>query len=190
MLRLKSCLLLAAMALALWLPANAPAQAQLAAKPGNGVVVIEQGRLFAETIIGNAISKQFELDLAALSAENQKIQDSLADEERQLTEKRLTMEPTVFRDLADTFDKKVEDLRAGQEAKSRNLTSQIEQERKRFFEKIAPLLGDLMVELGAAVILDKSTIVISLGSVDITDQAIARIDAVLKDDAKLPLTAP
>jgi Skp family chaperone for outer membrane proteins len=96
----------------------------------------------------------------------------------------------VFRDLADTFDKKVEDLRAGQEAKSRNLTSQIEQERKRFFEKIAPLLGDLMVELGAAVILDKSTIVISLGSVDITDQAIARIDAVLKEDIKLPLTAP
>ncbi|MFA9230679.1 MAG: OmpH family outer membrane protein [Microgenomates group bacterium] len=187
---LKSALVLAAMALMLWLPTNPPAQAQLAAKPGNSVVVIEQGRLFSETAVGNAISKRFEQDLAALAAENQKIQDALADEEGQLTEKRLTMEPTAFRDLADAFDKKVEDLRAAQEAKSRNLTTQIEQERKRFFEKIAPLLGDLMVELGAVVILDKSTIVISLGSVDITDQAIARIDSVLNDGTKLPLAAP
>ncbi len=187
---LKSGLLLAAMALTLWLPAINPAQAQLAAKPGTSVVVIEQGRLFTETTLGAAISKRFEQDLALLAAENQKIQDLLAEEERQLTDKRLAMDPTAFRTLADAFDKKVEDLRAGQEAKSRNLTSQIEQERKRFFESVAPLLGDLMVELGAVVILDKATIVISLGSVDITDQAIARINTVLKDGTKMPVTAP
>jgi Skp family chaperone for outer membrane proteins len=191
MTRLRSGLLLAAVGLILWLPTALGVHAQLLNQTqGAVVVVLEQGRLFTDTALGSAISKRFEQDLAALAAENQSIQQALADEERQLTDKRQTMDAAAFRDLADAFDKKVEDLRSGQEAKSRSLTVQLELERKRFFETVAPLMGDLMVELGAVVILDKSSIVLSLGSIDITDKAIARIDDVMKEGAKSPAPAP
>ena len=45
-----------------------------------------------------------------------------------------------------------------------------------------------MSELGAVVLIDKSVAVLSMDSIDVTDEAIAKIDAVLGDgqDAKAP----
>ena len=59
-------------------------------------------------------------------------------------------------------------------------------DRAWFFQHIAPILGDYMVERGAVAILDKAAVVVSLGAIDITDGAIQRIDAKLGDGSALP----
>jgi hypothetical protein len=53
-------------------------------------------------------------------------------------------------------------------------------------------LGDLMREAGAVAIFDQKTVILSLRGVDITDAAIARIDAVLGDGSGpvIPQQAP
>jgi Skp family chaperone for outer membrane proteins len=151
-------------------------------QPGRfAILTIEQGMLLSQTQYGKTITLHFEQELRALAAENTKIDSELSAEEQKLTDLRPTIAAANFRALADAFDKKVEALRATQEAKSRNLNAQQDAERKKFFDAVGPILGDMMVDLGAAVILDKGSIVVSLGAIDVTDQAVARIDAVLKD---------
>lgn len=161
-----------------------PAQTVDALK--SAVVTLDQERLLQETMFGAALAKAFDADTQTLIDENRKIDAALEAEERELTERRKTTDPAAFRLLADAFDKKANELRDAQEAKSRELTRRRDQDRAWFFQNIAPILGDYMVERGAVAILDKSAVVVSLGTIDITDGAISRIDLKLGNGSSLP----
>lgn len=152
----------------------------------SAVVTLDQERLQKETKFGAALALAFEKDSQALVAENRKIDTALEAEERELTDKRETLPAHEFSVLADAFDVKANDLRDAQEAKSRELNRRREQDRAWFFQNIAPILGDYMVERGAVAILDKAAVVVSLGSIDITEGAIQRIDEKLGDGSSLP----
>ena len=150
-----------ALLIGLCLAAFAPAvSAQTVAPVSSMVVTLDQERLLKESKFGAALAKAFDADTQALVAENRKIDADLEAEERDLTEKRKTMPPAEFRVLADAFDKKANELRDAQEAKSRELTRRREADRNLFFQNVAPILGDYMVERGAVAILDKSAVVV------------------------------
>lgn len=152
----------------------------------SAIVTLDQEQLFTATKFGRALQAQFDAQSNALLAENRKIDSQLESEERGLTDKRATMTAQDFRPLAEAFDTKANEMRSAQEAKSRNLAKQRDENRQAFFQTIAPLLGDYMVERGAVAILDKSAIVVSLGSIDITAEVVARIDDRLGDGPKAP----
>lgn len=164
--------------------------AQTAAVPAvvekTPIVTLNQDVLFTGSKYGRALQAQFEAESATLLAENRKIDAELEAEERALTDKRATMTATSFRPLAEAFDKKANELRDAQGAKSRALTQRSEERRQKFFQAVAPILGDYMVSRGAVAILDKSAVVVSLGAIDITNEAIAQIDAKLGDGAAAP----
>jgi hypothetical protein len=52
-----------------------------------------------------------------------------------------------------------------------------------FLQASAPVLAQILQERGAVAILDRSAIILSFDRADVTDLAIARIDAVLADGA-------
>lgn len=145
------------------------------------VLLVSQDRLFSASLYGKAVQGRIEEVSRTLQAENRKIEADLEAEERRLTEQRKILPAEEFRTLAEAFDAKVEGIRAAQEAKARSITQQREAERQRFFEIAVPILAQLMAEQGAVAILDKSAVVLSFDRIDITDTAIARIDAELGD---------
>lgn len=161
------------------------ALAQTAEVPQSSVVTIDQEQIFTGTAYGRAMQAAFEAETNALIAENRKIDAALEAEERALTEQRSTMDAEAFRPLAEAFDKKANELRNAQEVKSRELTRKRDEDRQTFFQNVAPILGDYMVERGAVAILDKGAIVVSLGSIDITTDVIARIDETLGDGSAI-----
>ena len=91
------------------------------------------------------------------------------------------MDPAAFRAEAEAFDEKVQGIRAAQDAKERALDDSLAAGRDNFFVAIRPILGQLMVENGAGAILDRRSVVLSVGRIDITDAAIAVIDATVGD---------
>ena len=94
------------------------------------------------------------------------------------------MDAEAFRSLADVFDEKVQSTRRAQEAKGRELSQLLEKEQIAFLNAAAPVLETLMREAGAAVILERRSVFLSANVIDITDAAIARIDAALGDGTK------
>ena len=74
----------------------------------------------------------------------------------------------------------MERIRAEQDAKARDLTRARDEDRQAFFRAVVPVLGDLLVERKAVAILDKSAVILSLTAIDVTDEAIAKVDAALK----------
>lgn len=151
-----------------------------------GVAVLSQDQLFSGSAFGKALIARDEAARRALQAENQRLDAALETEERDLTARRPAMTAQEFGALATAFDAKVKGIRAAQDAKVRDLARQADEGRQTFAEAARPVLEALMRESGATVLLDRNSVIMLSGGADLTEAAIARIDAVLGDGSALP----
>lgn len=140
------------------------------------VLTIDQDRLFAETKLGADTLAALEAEAQALAAENQRIESELINEERSLTEQRAQMEADAFRVLADEFDAKVQRIRDEQDEKARALNRTRDEARSVFFRDVAVILSGIVREKGALVVLDRRDVFLSADAIDITDEAIRRVN--------------
>lgn len=166
--------------------AAAPVLAQEAAPRTLGqvqsaVLTIDTERLFNDSAFGRRIAEELRAATDALGAENRGIEAQLTAEEQDLTERRPGMEPEAFRAEADAFDARVQTIRSEQDAKERALQDRVTEGRDTFLAAAAPVLGEIMQGAGASVILDRRSVFLALGAVDVTDAAIAAIDAAIGD---------
>ena len=154
------------------------------------VLIIDTERVFAESLFGLRIAAQVQADSEALVTENRRIEAALTEEERGLTVRRPTMTVEAFRTEADAFDERVQGIRRAQDAKQRALQDGIVTGRDQFLQAATPILGQIMQESAAAVILDRRSVFLGIGTIDITDQAIDRINAAIGDGSALPIPEP
>ncbi|MGB7241984.1 MAG: OmpH family outer membrane protein [Sulfitobacter sp.] len=145
------------------------------------VLIVDSERLYLESDFGKRAAQQIEAAGTALTTENRKIEAELAAEEKVLTQKRASMEAAEFRVLADAFDQKVQETRRVQDAKNRALNQELDEDRVKFLNAVAPVLQSIMQEAGAAVVFDRRTVFLSSNAVDITSGAIERVNAILGD---------
>lgn len=158
-----------------------PALAQEAA-PGavsSPMLMIDQERLFVESAFGRAVLARETAAASTLAAENAEIEAKLVARELELTERRATLSAEEFTGLAEAFDAEVVRIRAEQDAKLLGLNRGREADRQEFFRAAIPVLGELLVERKAVAVIDKSALILALSAIDVTDEAIAKVDAAL-----------
>ncbi|NOE17196.1 OmpH family outer membrane protein [Ruegeria atlantica] len=159
------------------------ANAQQLGMPQSSVVTLSSEELFAKSAFGQRVLREIEKESALLAEENQRIVAELSREEKELTEQRATMSADEFRPLAEAFDLKVQSHREGQRAKLDVLSRRSEEAQQTFSEIVRPVLVDLLREIGASVMIERSNVVVSTS--DITDAAIIRINAAIGDGSDL-----
>ena len=103
--------------------------------------------------------------------------EQLIAEERTLTDLRPSLTPEEFRQRADAFDTRVEEIRAERGQRSEDLARQLEAEVQRFFNLALPVLDQLMADEGIIGLLRPENMVLWSEWLDVTDMAIARLDA-------------
>lgn len=141
------------------------------------ILTVDSDRLFLESRIGQQITAEIEAAGDALQEKNDKIASELEAEELELTRKRAEMTPDEFRAVADAFDEKAQRIRQERATELRTLNQQLEDQRRNFLQAAVPVLERIMLEAGAAVVLEQRDVFISSLAIDITNAAIARIDA-------------
>ena len=149
------------------------------------ILTIESDRFFAQSAFGQRAAREIEAEGAIIAAENRKIEADLTAEEKALTDRRAGMEPEAFRVLADTFDEKVQTMRRTQDAKARALSQRNEADRMAFINAAGPVLEVLMQDAGAAVVLERRNVFLSANAIDVTDEAIRRMNAAIGDGSDL-----
>ncbi len=174
-------------ALALGAPGPAAAQ-DLGA--GAGVLLLDQERLYTGSRFGQRLQAEIDAEAKTLQTENRKLEADLEAEEKNLTERRATLPPEEFRVLAEAFDAKVKGIRAARDAKTNDLNARREAARKTFLETAIPILAEILREQGALAIIDRSAVILSFDRIDITDAAIARIDARLAPEGAVNAPPP
>ena len=145
------------------------------------VLLIDQDRLFSGSVFGQAVGGVIDRVGRDLSAQNREIEDVLTQEEQRLTELRSSLSIEDFRLRAAEFDARVVEIRSEQDAKNRALGAYAEAARQRFLEIMGPILIDLVQRSGAEVLMDRRAVIFARDDIDITDEAIAAIDAALAD---------
>ena len=176
--------------LCVWQPAQAQQNGGLA---NLGVVqslilTMAPEALYTQSDFGQRITREIEAESAEIAAENRRIEAELTAEERELTESRDSLTPTEFRARAEAFDEKVQRLRREQDEKVRVVGTRNEEARRALLTAAQPVLLQLMEESGAVAVLDRRVVLLSVDSVDITEQAILRVNAEFGDGAEiLPL---
>ena len=141
------------------------------------ILTVAPEALYAQSDFGQRIAREIEEESLAIAAENRQIEAELTAEERELTELRDTLAPTEFRARAEAFDEKVQRLRREQDEKARAVGTRNEEARRALLTAAQPILLQLMAESGAVAVLDRRAVLLSVDTVDITEQAIARVNA-------------
>lgn len=163
--------------------ATAPAAAVL---PKSPILTLDDERLFTGSAFGKAVIARQEAAAKTLTDENRRIESALEAEEKDLTARRPAMKREVFMPLSEAFNQKVEGIRKAQDAKSRDLTRAYEEDRGRFLQAARPILAEVMQAAGATAIIDSRAVFVGFDSIDITDEAIARLDAAFADGSLTP----
>lgn len=156
-----------------------PVSGQQAEVAQSQVLVIDQERLFSESQLGAAALSEIEAAALDLAAENRQIEAELLAEEQALTEQRASVSPEEFTGLADAFDAKVRRLRDEQDTKSRALSRSREEAQQAFFGDVGGILSAIARERGAVVMLERRQVFLSVDVIDVTDEAIERINQAL-----------
>ncbi|WP_185960867.1 OmpH/Skp family outer membrane protein [Aliiroseovarius halocynthiae] len=165
------------------LPQGAVAQ-QSETQPVSQIVTIDRQSLFNLTSYGKRVLASVKAERERLINETRSAEIALEQEERALTDQRAKLDPQSFRVLADAFDSKVSELRREAEVREQGFVKTLESEQSAFFERIGPILGELVRELGAVVILDRRAILLSTSNIDITELAVQRINDRLGDGSE------
>lgn len=152
--------------------------------PLSGVLTLRSDVMFNQSAFGRRVAQEIDAEGAVLTAENRRIEAELRAEEQELTERRKSMAPDDFRRLADAFDQKVQDIRRVQDAKLEDINRIGEEARREFLTVSLPILQEIMREAGAGAILEKSSVLLSADSADVTQLAVQRVDAILGDGRK------
>lgn len=153
--------------------------------------ILDPDRLLQGSLMGQQILAQNIRAEAALTAENTALADELVTEERALTDLRASLPPEEFRTRADAFDTRVEEIRAERIQRNAALVRQSELAVQGFFDAALPILDQLMEESQVVGLIRLEAMILWSPLMDITDQAIARLDAAfLAAQQTAPTPAP
>ncbi|MCR9109279.1 OmpH family outer membrane protein [Marivita sp. XM-24bin2] len=152
------------------------------------ILTVAPEALYTQSDFGKRIAREIEAESLEIAADNRRIEAELTAEERELTELRDSLDPAEFRSRAEAFDEKVQRLRREQDEKARAVGTRNEEARRALLTAAQPILLQLMIESGAVAVLDRRVVLLSVDSVDITEQAILRVNDEFGDgEAILPL---
>lgn len=143
----------------------------------SAVLVVDFDRAFRESLFGQRALAEVEKTRQQIAAENNRLTAELDAEEAELTEQRDALTPEEFRSRADAFDEKVKTIRREQDTKARNFARLTEAANSRFLELSRPILVEIMGRHNATLLDDSRGYFIVLDQADVTDEAIAEINA-------------
>ncbi|MEL6509137.1 MAG: OmpH family outer membrane protein [Pseudomonadota bacterium] len=176
-------LLLTALSFGLAMLSTSPAFAQAGLSPPQSpILVIESERLFIETEFGQASLRAIDDQARRLAAESREIDAQLIAEERALTEARPTLSPEEFRTRADAFDDRVLRLRRERDEAGAQLSAAREEAEAILRNAALPILAQIVLDRGAVAVFERRDVFIMDDSIDITDEAVARINEQLGAD--------
>jgi Skp family chaperone for outer membrane proteins len=147
----------------------------------SAILVIDLDRFFTNSLFGRRIQAEFQAARTELLTENSEKFAELTAEEQELTELRPSLSREEFSKLANEFDAKAQTIRAEQTTKGNELQARPGQARQQFLSIAQDVLIEIMNERRALAVLSQDAVLIPADSINITEEAIARIDSLIGD---------
>lgn len=151
-------------------------QAEPATAP---VLVIDMSRVQRDASAAKSIREQTAMLRKRIEAAIAEREQTIRAEEQALAEEREGLSPEDFRERIEAFEATVFANRDFAQREGAKLQAALTAASRRLRDEVAPILAAIMRERGAQVMLDTTQVVLSVDQLDVTEEVIARLDAVL-----------
>ena len=180
--------LVAASVLTLVAPAYAAGPPPAAGTPNPKILVIDRAAILRGSVVGQNIMKQVQA-LTVAAEQGLKARDvALRSEGQALQQQLAILAPAVKAAKIKAFEAKQAALQADVQKQQGLIQGGVLKARQQVEQALGPILQALMQERGANLLLDRNAVVLGTVNVDITKDAIARLNQKLPT-VKVALTA-
>jgi Skp family chaperone for outer membrane proteins len=163
-------------------PASNPLQAAAAAAEAGapvvaGLCVYSQEQAIGSSIVGKAVATRLEQLDQQSNAELNDLGTKLQADERALTAQRATMGDAAFQQAAQPLAQREQQLQQLAQIRGREMQATQQQSLQAVVQNLDPLLVDIFSARKCSILIEKSAVVLSAASMDVTTDAVARLDS-------------
>jgi Skp family chaperone for outer membrane proteins len=163
--------------------------ASAAPVPAPKVLVIDRNAILSDSKVGADILRQLKADRAASEKDLNARAASLRDKVKAFQQKAAILSASVKEQKARELQAEQDSLQKLAEKKDELLQGGLYKARAQVGAVLAPILKEIMVARGANLILDKAVVIDSSIDIDITQEAVKRLDQKLSS-LKVELVPP
>jgi Skp family chaperone for outer membrane proteins len=145
------------------------------------VAIVDIQRILTEAAASKSIREQVESYRSTYLAELTLEEDRLREEEQKLTRQRAILSADVLAERERAFRTRVAEIQQRAQTISRRLDNSINSAMNQVRRAMLPIFADLTRERGINLIVAKSQILFAVRSLEVTDEVLLRLDAVLPD---------
>ena len=164
-----------------------PLSAQEQTDGNIGVLVVDMQRIQRDAAAATSVREQSAAMRADLEETIGERARAISVEEAELAELRERMTTAEFRERVREFEKKVFANRDFAQQESAKLQAVLAQASNRLRREIAPILAQLLQEREAKIMLDKSQVILSADTLDVTDEVLRRLNETVPSMRLVPL---
>lgn len=164
--------------------ATVPAKAEDGAAKPAVILIVNTEQLFAQSKVGQSIRKQAQAQAQALQAENEKKGKLIEAEAKKLGDQRALLSQSEFQKKVEALQKKDRQLQTTMQQKTQAFQIGTQQARAKVQAALRPIFVDIMKERGGTVLLDQSVVLAGGVDLDITQEALKRLNEKL-DNVKV-----
>jgi Skp family chaperone for outer membrane proteins len=141
------------------------------------IIAFDRDRIQANARMGIALALQIDQLQQEIVAQNAQIFKDLEAEETEIAVLKKTLSEEDFTARAKNFDDKVTKIRAEQAAKAKEVEAQYELSLRAFEQNLNVVLAGIAGDFNAVAVFERQQLYLMSGAIDISDEAIKRLDA-------------
>jgi outer membrane protein len=170
------------------LVAAAPVLAQSPAPGPSGtiIIVVDLQRILREAAAVRALQQQVGAAREAFQAEIRQREEELRRLDQELARERPTLPPEVYAERRQALADQLAALQTDIQERRRQLDQAMNEGMRQVQSELLPVLQQLTEERGADIMLAKTAIVLARPELEVTDEALARLNARLPTVSVLP----
>ncbi len=144
--------------------------------PQTSLGVIDLNFILVEAKAAKNAAEQIEAIAIEIEAEIKANDQSLIDEQNKLIESQSIMAPDAFDEKRKEYEKKVQNYNITRQEKLISIDKLVSDSRNNVLSALKPILDDISNEKGITVLLEKNSVLLNDESMDITNEALKRLN--------------
>lgn len=146
------------------------------AADATGIATINIQAILSNSLAAKSAKKQIEAKRDEYQAELKKLEDSLRKEEQSIREQRSLLSPEAMEAKAKEFSTKMTEAQKNEQDKRERLTEAHNQALGSIQDALLKIVQDIMKTKGAKVVIPTNNLLYATPDLDITQEALTRLD--------------
>jgi Skp family chaperone for outer membrane proteins len=160
-------------------PASAATAKSTGAKsqaPTAAILLVDSQEILRDSLAAKDIRRQIDAYRTRFQGEINKQEEGLRKDEAELKRQRAVLSADAFEQKRRAFEEKVTDVQRGIQERNQRLERALNQATDSLRRSLAPIFADIMKARGANLLLDQNQVLVGAVEMDVTKEAIQRLD--------------